>query len=164
MVSPLRTSLTQRGAVDWLPGVLKLMSPADRRRWNGTPLVADDATSMKACGDEGESVSRTMTPALVQALIAWIDVTRAVKEKLPLPVRYVYWNASVVPQTSAPAPVTVNVPLLYVPAPVAPVAPTSLALHPAGRVPGGGAAVTVMVTSLDVVAAPASSVAFAVRV
>ena len=46
------------------------------------------------------------------------------------------------PQTSAPAPVTVKTPLLNVALPAAPVAPMSPWLQPAGRLVGGVPTVT----------------------
>ena len=64
---PARTSLTQRGAVDWLPEVLTLAAPFTGRRWKGTPLTGDEATSMKPCAADGASELRIITPALVQA-------------------------------------------------------------------------------------------------
>ena len=54
--------------------VLTLASPSRGRRWNGTPLAADDATSMKACAADGDSELRIITPALVQAWTFWIVV------------------------------------------------------------------------------------------
>ena len=82
---PARTSATQRGAVDWLPGLLTLVPPSTGRRWNGTPFVADEATSMNPCADDADSELRIITPALVQALTFWIEVTRAMID--PSPVR-----------------------------------------------------------------------------
>src|SRR4051812_20158094 len=75
ITSPARTSFTQRGAVDWLPGELTLAPPPTGRRWNGTPLIADAATSMKPCADDEASAPRIITPAFVHAFTFWIVVT-----------------------------------------------------------------------------------------
>src|SRR5258708_32593075 len=80
---PARTSFTQRGAVDRLPAVLTVTSPSMRRRWKGTPLVADAATSMNACAAEGDSALRIITPAFVQALTDWMEATRATIDPSP---------------------------------------------------------------------------------
>src|SRR6185436_18836545 len=74
---PARTNFTQRGAVDWLPDVLTLAPPSTGRRWNGTPLTADAATSMKPWAEDAASELRIITPAFVHALTFWIEATRA---------------------------------------------------------------------------------------
>jgi hypothetical protein len=80
-----------------------------------------------------------------------------------------------VPQTSAPAPVTENVPFVVLAVPVAPVLPTSLLLQPLGSAGGGGVLAAVIVTLSNVAVAftpvtwldtarPISTVAFMVNV
>jgi hypothetical protein len=64
MAAPVRVSLTHRGAVDAVPGVLTLDAPLVGRRWNATPFPDD--TSMKAWAEDGSSEPRIITPALVQ--------------------------------------------------------------------------------------------------
>src|SRR4051812_5443262 len=136
------------------------MLPSVVRRWNGTPFTADDATSMKPCAENAEIELRIMTPALVQLLTAWIEVTRATIDPSPVSERYANRNASSVPQTSAPAPVTEKVPFENVVLPAAPTAPMSVDDQPVGN----GTAVTLIDTAEEMVMALPLSVATAVRV
>src|SRR5215813_11720183 len=109
---------------------------------------------MKACAADGASDPRIITPAFVHGFTFWIVVTRATMVPSPSRVRYAKWSASAVPQTSAPAPVTLKVPPVALAVPAAPVAPTSLSLQPSGSALAGGVAgLTVIVTALDVVVA-----------
>ena len=87
MVLPARVSLTQRGAVDWLPVVLTLLSPSARRRWNGTPFTGDEATSMKACAADGDERVADHDARLRPGVDASIVVTRATIEPSPSSVR-----------------------------------------------------------------------------
>src|SRR5262245_38243688 len=130
------------------------MSPSLRRRWNGTPFADEYATSWNACAADADSELRTITPAFVHAFTPWMDATRATIVKLPLTDRYAYCSASAVPHTSAPAPVTVKLPPLYVESPLAPTAPMSALVQPDGRPPD--AVFTVTCTGADVVDAPPS--------
>ena len=80
----------------------------------------------------------------------------------PLIGCHTYWNASAVPQMSAPAPLMLNTPLLTLAPPATPTAPISWDVHGAGK--ADDAADTVMVTGGDVVVAPRLSTARAVSV
>ena len=57
------------------------------------------------------------------------------------------------PQTSAPAPLTVNVPPLWLAVPTMPVAPMSRFAHPAGKAAAGGGGVVAVVAAAGVAAA-----------
>ena len=76
---------------------------------------------------------RSMTPAFVQACTCSTLAMRAIIVPSPPSVREVNRKASAVPQISAPAPVTVNVPLPYDALPAAPTTPTSCEVHGAGN-------------------------------
>src|SRR5215204_447772 len=82
-VVPARVSLTQRGAVDWLPVVLVVTPPSATRRWNGTPFSGDAATSMNPCAAEEDAEFLIITPAFVQLFTFWIEETRATIEPSP---------------------------------------------------------------------------------
>src|SRR5262245_12928468 len=87
---------------------------------------------MNACRDPADSVSRIMTPALVQSATCSTLATRETIEPSPVSVVYANWKASAVFQMSAPAPLTVNDPPLPLLLPAAPTAPISVAAQPAG--------------------------------
>jgi hypothetical protein len=67
--------------------VLVLIAPSLARRWKGTPLVDEAATSMNACAADGDSELRIMTPAFVQLFTYSMLATRATIDPSPLNVR-----------------------------------------------------------------------------
>src|SRR5690349_6057593 len=64
---------------------------------------------MDACAAPGVSASRIITPALVHELTFWTDATRATISPSPVNDCDANWNASALPQMSAPDPLTVKV-------------------------------------------------------
>jgi len=94
--------------------VLTLTPPAVNRRWNAIPLPG--LTMSDACGLFAVRPARIITPALVQAFTFCTASTRAVAshdvESMVSVRPYTKWNASAVPQMSAPLAVTVKTPSL----------------------------------------------------
>src|SRR5215218_5605085 len=74
-VLPVRVILTQYGADASAPAVLVDVPFVLVRRWNASPFAA--LTNIVACFEPGVSVSRIMTPALLQAFWLVIESTRA---------------------------------------------------------------------------------------
>src|SRR6185503_12257997 len=105
-------------------------------------------TSMNACGESAVSRSRIMTPAFTHACTFSTDATRATMSTSPEIGCHAYSKASAVPQTSAPPPLTVNVPLVEVALPATPTAPTSCAFQGSGTPPGGGGGVETVTVML----------------
>jgi len=86
--------------------VLLVVPPAPARRWNAMPLAAD--ASMNACCESAVSDARIITPAFTHAFTSCgIVATRATMVASPARGVYAKWNASAVPQMSAPEPLTV---------------------------------------------------------
>src|SRR4051812_424759 len=78
-----------------------------------------------------------MTPPFDHAAVGWTDATRATIVPSPASVRYAYWNASLVPQISAPCPRTTKLAPSKVVVPAPPTAPTSVFCQPSGKGVGG---------------------------
>src|SRR4051812_13607547 len=117
---------------------------------------------MNPCADEEDSELRNMTPAFTQLASPDTLATRATICPSPVSDVDAKLKASCVPQTSAPAPRTVNTPVLmskFAP-PAAPTAPMSASVQPCGSDPVLD--VTVIRAVAEVVVAPASSDATAV--
>src|SRR5262245_56449909 len=91
-ILPLRTIRTQYGALPEPPEVFGLAPPVEARRWNASPLPG--LTNIDACFEPGASVSRIMTPALVQGSVLDSVATRAVTVPSPVIVRDANWNSS----------------------------------------------------------------------
>src|SRR6478672_11715413 len=72
---PTRVSFTQYGAGTMSPAVLRLVAPADGRRWKLFPFAG--VTIMVACAAPGVRSPRIMTPALTHALVFCTVTTRA---------------------------------------------------------------------------------------
>ena len=81
--------------------------PAVSRLWNASPLPGE--TSISACADPADNVSRIITPAFTQACRFSTDATRAITSASPLIGCHTKWNASAEFQMSTPSPATVNV-------------------------------------------------------
>ena len=64
------------------PLVWVVSPPVAVRRWNTAPLPGVTAT--RACRDPAASVSRIMTPALIQAFVFCSLATRAMMSPSPL--------------------------------------------------------------------------------
>src|SRR3954469_2805050 len=92
---------------------------------------------MKPYADEGVSDARIITPILVHGAVFSIVATRAMISPSPFNGWYAKWNASEVPQISAPAPSSVNVPFANDARPLTPTSPMSCESHGAGRVDAG---------------------------
>jgi len=75
IVLPRRCTATQCGGASAEAVVFTESPPVERRRWNAAPFPVD--TSMIACFDPAESVSRIMTPPFAQAFTFWMLATRA---------------------------------------------------------------------------------------
>jgi hypothetical protein len=75
-------SRTQYGAVTAGPAVLVLTPPVAVRRWKAVPLPG--VAIIMACADPAASVSRIMTPALIQAFVFCSLATRAMMSPSPL--------------------------------------------------------------------------------
>jgi hypothetical protein len=81
-VDPERTRRTQYGATTPAPGVCVVPPPVEARRWNARPF--NGVSTIIACLDAAERVSRIITPPLAQASVFWMLPTRATM--LPSPV------------------------------------------------------------------------------
>ena len=135
-IVPLRESFSHAGgACD--PYVISVVAaPVDDRVMNS--IVPLGVTSRITWAAVAESDSRIMTPAFAHACVFCSDVTRATTWTLPFIGWKTYRNASLVPQISAPDPLTVNVPFDAEALPAMPVEPTSCVVHGDGSVPLGG--------------------------
>ena len=71
-----------------------------------------------------------MIPAFANVFVFSMAVTRATMVPSPVICSELNWNASAVPQMSAPAPLTVHVDPLSVELPLRPTAPTSCDVNP----------------------------------
>src|SRR5262249_48541424 len=110
-----------------LPGA----APALVRHWKATPLPGVTTTSTKAA--LAAVPLRSITPALAPALVLVRLATRATMVPSPVSDSWAKLNWSDLPPTSAPPPLTVQVPALYVALPALAGLPTSLSLQPGGR-------------------------------
>src|SRR5262252_936346 len=117
--------------------------PVAVRVMNSTSPVG--RTSRMTWAEPGSSESRIITPAFANVFVGVVLVTRATisacvsgysSKRVPesLNAWLTNWNASLVPQMSAPAPRTVNTPAAYDALPARPVAPTSWLAQYAGSV------------------------------
>ncbi len=104
--------------------------------------------------------SRTITPALALEWVADIPVTRAVITTSPLTASEAKRNSSVVPQMSAPLPITVHVLPDMIAEPETATVPMSAVLQPGGSV----AAALAVTTKLSAALAPDGSLAVTVTV
>src|SRR5205814_92404 len=90
-------------------------------------------TLRMTCAEFAFSVSRSITPALADGFVFWMAVTRVMIVASPLSGWYTNRNESLEAHTSAPAPLTVKVPLEYDALPASPTAPISCDTHGLGR-------------------------------
>jgi hypothetical protein len=121
---PARARRTQYGALGPDRPVLWLEEFADTRRWKAAPF--DGVSAMKACLEPVAVDSRIITPALAQEWVFCWLLTRATTSPSPDIGTDAKWNASAVPQMSAPEPEMVIVEPEAAKLPVAPTDPMSL--------------------------------------
>src|SRR5438876_1175893 len=122
-LGPLRTNFTHVGADCGALANQVVAAPVPLRVMNSTPPVG--RTSSTTCAAFAAADSRIITPAFANGCVFARLTNRATNCPSPLSGWFTYWNPSLVPQMSAPAPRTVNVPAPYDALPACPVAPTS---------------------------------------
>src|ERR1017187_995931 len=103
---PLRTSLTQQGALRPVVLLLVVVPPVLERVCQVTPLLG--VTAIKAFAALAFRLSRIMTPALDQGSMFCTAATRAMMVQFPLTGTQTNWKASAGFQMSAPLPVMEN--------------------------------------------------------
>jgi hypothetical protein len=145
---PSRRTRTQTGAAPVTPVPSgPAPDPATVRCWSAMPF--EGVTSMNAKRAFAASVSRSITPALVQALVLVRLATRAVISPSPFRTLCAKKNSSLVPQMSAPDPLTVKAPVPpAVREPAAATAPISAPVS-VTEVGGGGVAGVVAFAAVE---------------
>src|SRR5881397_871206 len=129
MTLPARASFNHRGAA---PAAIvhAVVDPAAVRRWNVIPF--EGVTKIAAFAAPGVRSLRIISPAFVHASTFSTSATRATIAPSPDHDWYTNWNASDVPQMSAPAPLIVNTLPASDALPAMPVGPMSPDCHGAG--------------------------------
>ena len=105
-VVPMRDIFNHAGNVTVVPARYVVAAPVAVRVMNST--FPDGSTSRMTCAAAAAVDSRSMTPALADALVFCIDVTCATTCVSLATGCDTNSNASVEPQMSAPPPTTVN--------------------------------------------------------
>src|SRR5689334_15744255 len=132
-VEPDRVSLSQGLPVTDAPPRKVVLPPDADRVMNSTP--PSGLTSSNTCAESGDVDCRIITPAFAYGeAVRLIPSSCATIDPSPARGCETNWNASEVPQMSAPAPATKNAPPEYDEAPPVPTFPTSLAVHCEGTV------------------------------
>ena len=132
IVVPARVSRSHTGGVCEAPASQEVCAPSLLRVMNS--MLPLGSTSSMTCAADGLTDSRIITPAFAFELVFCRLRTRARISPSPLSGWLTNWKASAAPQMSAPAPLTVNCPLLNVADPGCPTAPTSWLSHGLGKV------------------------------